>query len=63
MYEFTLTGTFVVVALYLLMYRRFALSWLSPVVTSFVLAVLMVDVLVLYNRSSRCATRCSRPGW
>jgi cytochrome c-type biogenesis protein CcsB len=49
MYEFTLTATFVVVALYLLMHRRFALDWMAPVITLFVLAVLMVDVLVLYE--------------
>jgi len=49
MYEFTLTATFVVVALYLLMHRRFALAWMAPVITLFVLAVLMVDVLVLYE--------------
>ncbi len=49
MYEFTLTGTLVVVVGYLLLYRRYSLSWLSPVVTSFVLVVLMVDVLVLYT--------------
>ena len=49
MYGFTLTGTWVVVMGYLLLYRRFALSWLSPVVTGFVLVTLMVDVLVLYT--------------
>jgi cytochrome c-type biogenesis protein CcsB len=49
MYEFTLTGTLVVVAGYLLMYRRFSLQWLSPVVTGFVLITLMVDVLLLYT--------------
>jgi cytochrome c-type biogenesis protein CcsB len=49
MYEFTLTATFVVVALYLLMHRRFALDWMAPVITLFVLTVLMVDVLVLYE--------------
>jgi cytochrome c-type biogenesis protein CcsB len=49
MYEFTLTGTWVVTMGYLLFYRRFSLSWLSPVVTSFVLVTLMVDVLVLYT--------------
>ena len=54
MYEFTLTATFVVVALYLLMHRRFALAWMAPVITLFVLAVLMVDVLcALRHRSSR----------
>ncbi|MCW2819666.1 MAG: cytochrome c assembly protein [Marmoricola sp.] len=49
MYEFTLTGTLVVVVGYLALYKRFALSWLSPVVTSFVVVVLMIDVLVLYT--------------
>jgi cytochrome c-type biogenesis protein CcsB len=49
MYEFTLTGTWVVVVGYLLLYRRYSLSWLSPVVTSFVLVTLMIDVLVLYT--------------
>ena len=49
MYEFTLTGTWVVVMGYLLLYRRYSLTWLSPVVTSFVLVTLMVDVLVLYT--------------
>lgn len=49
MYEFTLTSTLIVTFGYLLLYRRFALAWLSPVVTGFVLVTLMVDVLVLYD--------------
>ena len=49
MYEFILTGTWVVIVGYLLLYRRYSLSWLSPVVTSFVLVTLMVDVLLLYT--------------
>jgi cytochrome c-type biogenesis protein CcsB len=49
MYEFTLTGTWVVVMGYLLLYRRYSLSWLAPVVTSFVLITLMIDVLLLYT--------------
>ncbi len=49
MYEFTLTGTWVVVMGYLLLYKRFSLSWLAPIVTSFVLITLMVNVLVLYT--------------
>jgi cytochrome c-type biogenesis protein CcsB len=49
MYEFTLTATLVVVVGYLLLYSRYSLSWLSPVVTGFVLVTLMVDVLVLYT--------------
>jgi len=49
MYEFTLTATLVVGIGYLLLYKRFSLDWLSPVVTGFILVTLMVDVLVLYN--------------
>ncbi|MET0839606.1 MAG: c-type cytochrome biogenesis protein CcsB [Marmoricola sp.] len=49
MYEFTLMGTWVVVVGYLALDKRFGLSWLSPVVTSFVLITLMIDVLVLYT--------------
>jgi cytochrome c-type biogenesis protein CcsB len=49
MYEFTLTGTFVVTAGYLLLYRKFSLSWLAPIVTGFVLVTLMADVLLLYS--------------
>ncbi len=44
MYEFTLSGTFFVTVIYLAMYRRFRLSWLGPVVTGFVVALLMVAV-------------------
>ena len=49
MYEFTLTATLVVTLGYLLLYRRFSLGWLSPVVTGFVLVTLMIDVLRLYD--------------
>jgi cytochrome c-type biogenesis protein CcsB len=49
MYEFTLTATLMVSLGYLLLYRRFGLGWLSPVVTGFVLVTLMVDVLFLYT--------------
>jgi cytochrome c-type biogenesis protein CcsB len=49
MYEFTLTATLIVTLGYLVLYRRFALAWLSPVVTGFVLVTLMVDVLLLYT--------------
>ena len=48
MYEFTLSGTFFVTAIYLVMYRRLKLSWLGPVVTGFVVALLMVAVIWLY---------------
>src|SRR3954447_9662938 len=48
MYEFTLTGTFVVALLYVVLYRRFSLAWMAPIVLAFVLTVLMVAVLWLY---------------
>ena len=32
MYEFTLAGTFVVALLYLVLYRRFRLAWMAPIV-------------------------------
>jgi cytochrome c-type biogenesis protein CcsB len=50
MYEFTMTGTFVVAFLYLVLYQRFKLSWLSPLVLTFVLAILMLDVIWLHER-------------
>ena len=49
MYEFTLTATCVVVLAFLLLYKRYRLEWLGPVVTGFVLVVLMADVLLLYD--------------
>ena len=32
MYEFTLSGTFVVTLMYLGLYRRFRLDWMAPIV-------------------------------
>jgi cytochrome c-type biogenesis protein CcsB len=49
MYEFTLTGTFVVAAFYLVAYARFKLAWMAPFVLLFVVTVLMVAVLWLYE--------------
>lgn len=49
MYEFTLTGTFVVAALYVGLYHRFRLAWMAPIVVAFVLSVLMVAVIWLYS--------------
>jgi len=48
MYEFTLTGTFVVAFLYVVLYRKFRLAWMAPIVLAFVLTVLMVAVIWLY---------------
>jgi cytochrome c-type biogenesis protein CcsB len=49
MYEFTLTGTFVVAALYLALYRKFGLAWMAPIVVGFVVVMLMLAVIWLYD--------------
>jgi len=49
MYEFTLSGTFVVAAFYAVLHRRFKLAWMAPLVVAFVLVFLMVGVLWLYE--------------
>jgi cytochrome c-type biogenesis protein CcsB len=49
MYEFTLTGSFVVAAGYLLLRKRYGLAWMGPIVDAFVLVLLMVAVLWLYS--------------
>jgi cytochrome c-type biogenesis protein CcsB len=48
MYEFTLAGTFVVAALYLVLLKRYSLAWMGPIVTGIVLTLLMVAVIWLY---------------
>ncbi len=48
MYEFTLAGTFVVAAIYLLLHRRYSLGWMAPIVVGVVLTLLMVAVIWLY---------------
>ncbi|WP_244931255.1 c-type cytochrome biogenesis protein CcsB [Nocardioides sp. W7] len=49
MYEFTLSGTFFIGATYLVLYRRFSLAWMAPIVTGVVLTLLMVDVIWLHE--------------
>ncbi len=49
MYEFTLSGSFFVVAIFLLTTRRWKLSWLGPIVVGFVLCILLAAVLWLYE--------------
>ena len=49
MYEFTLSGTFFIGFLYLVLYRRFSLAWMAPIVTFLIVALLMVDVIWLYD--------------
>ena len=49
MYEFTVAGTFVVTLMYLVLYRRFKLEWMAPIVVGFVLTTLMVAVIWLHE--------------
>jgi cytochrome c-type biogenesis protein CcsB len=49
MYEFTLAGTFGVSLMYLVMMRRYHLRWMGILVTGFLVVVLMLDQLVLYQ--------------
>jgi cytochrome c-type biogenesis protein CcsB len=49
MYEFTLSGTFVVTVMYLALHRRFRLGWMAPLVVGFVLTVLMIAVIWLHE--------------
>jgi cytochrome c-type biogenesis protein CcsB len=49
MYEFTITGAFVVVLGYLLLRKRYGLSWMGPIVTAIDVVLLMVAVLWLYD--------------
>ncbi len=49
MYEFTLTGTFMVVLLYVLTVSRLKLAWMGPWVVGFALTALTADVVWLYE--------------
>ena len=49
MYEFTLTGTFIVALLYVALHRRFSLGWMGPLVVGFVVTTLMVAVIWLHD--------------
>ena len=49
MYEFTLSGTFVVGLLYHVLDRKYHLRWMAPIVVAFVLTLLMVAVFWLYG--------------
>ncbi len=61
MYEFTLTGTFVVAAGYLVLLRRYRLQWMGPIVVTFVLTLLMVAVIWLYAPISPLTEALSSP--
>ncbi|MCW2816009.1 MAG: cytochrome biosis protein [Nocardioides sp.] len=49
MYEFTISGTFVVVLIFLVLMRRFSLQWMAPIVVGFAVATLMVAVIWLHS--------------
>jgi cytochrome c-type biogenesis protein CcsB len=49
MYEFTITGAFVVSFGYLLLRKRYGLSWMGPIITAIEVVLLMVAVLWLYD--------------
>jgi cytochrome c-type biogenesis protein CcsB len=49
MYEFTLAGTFGVSVMFLLLLRRYQLRWMGLLVSGFLVAVLMLDVVKLYE--------------
>jgi cytochrome c-type biogenesis protein CcsB len=49
MYEFTISGTFVVTLLYVALYRKFGLGWMGPLVVGFVVTTLMVAVIWLHD--------------
>ena len=49
MHEFTISGTFVIALIYLVLYRRFALAWMGPLVVATVVTLLMVAVIWLYD--------------
>jgi cytochrome c-type biogenesis protein CcsB len=49
MYEFTVSGTFVVALMYLVLMRKYSLQWMAPIVLTFVTATLMVAVIWLHD--------------
>jgi cytochrome c-type biogenesis protein CcsB len=49
MYEFTISGSFVVTLLYVSLHRKFRLGWMAPIVIGFVLATLMIAVIWLHD--------------
>jgi cytochrome c-type biogenesis protein CcsB len=61
MYEFTLSGTFVVTVMYLVLYRRYSLSWMAPWVVGFVFVVLMLAVVLLYEPVAPLTEALSSP--
>jgi cytochrome c-type biogenesis protein CcsB len=61
MYEFTLSGSFFVALLYLVLYRRFSLAWISPIVTGVVVVLLMVAVIWLHDEVAPLSEALNSP--
>ena len=61
MYEFTLTSTFVVTVMYLVLYRRYSLSWMAPWVVGFVFVTLLAGVVFLRERVAPLTEALSSP--
>ena len=61
MYEFTVSGTFMVVVLYLVLRRRFSLDWMAPFVVGFVVATLMIAVIWLHAAVSPLTDALNSP--
>ena len=49
MFEFTVSGSFFVVLMFLVLHRKYHLAWMAPLVLGFVVTVLMVAVIWLYD--------------
>ena len=49
MYEFTVSGSFFVVVMFLALHRKYSLAWMAPIVLGFVVTVLMVAVIWLHD--------------
>ncbi|WP_110207868.1 c-type cytochrome biogenesis protein CcsB [Nocardioides daejeonensis] len=61
MYEFTLSATFMVTFAYLVLYRKYKLSWLSPWVVGLVFVTMMIAVIWLYERVAPLTEALSSP--
>lgn len=61
MYEFTLSATCIVSLVYLALYRKYSLSWLSPWIVGFVFVVLMLDVIILHEQVAPLSESLSSP--
>ena len=61
MYEFTLSATFVLTFVYLLLYKKYSLSWLAPWVVGLVFVLMMIAVVWLYEQVAPLTESLSSP--